>query len=99
MRPIDADALKVDLTRFYNNMVTAKQLIDEQPTVDAAPVVHGRWDERHVDYASDCAIDEVQALRCSVCRRYLTTPYMYSFSEYKFCPNCGAKMDGDGDER
>lgn len=48
MRLIDADALKVDLTRFYNNIVTAKQLIDEQPTVDAAPVVRCKdcknWD-------------------------------------------------------
>ena len=33
MRLIDADALKKDLTRFYDNEVTAKELIDEQPTV------------------------------------------------------------------
>lgn len=33
MRQIDADVLKQDLTRFYDNKVTAKQLIDEQPTV------------------------------------------------------------------
>ena len=33
MRPIDADVLKQDLTRFYDNEVTAKELIDEQPTV------------------------------------------------------------------
>lgn len=33
MRLIDADALKTDLTRFYDGVVTAKQLIDEQPTV------------------------------------------------------------------
>ena len=32
MRLIDADALKKDLTRFYDNEVTAKELIDEQPT-------------------------------------------------------------------
>lgn len=32
MRLIDADALKADLTRFYDGVVTAKQLIDEQPT-------------------------------------------------------------------
>lgn len=29
MRPIDADALKTDLTRFYDNEVTAKRLILE----------------------------------------------------------------------
>lgn len=34
MRLIDADVLKKDLTRFYENEVTAKQLIDEQPTVE-----------------------------------------------------------------
>ena len=34
MRPIDADELKKDLTRFYDNEVTAKQLIDEQPTIE-----------------------------------------------------------------
>ena len=69
-------------------------------TSDVKPMVHGRWTERHVDYASDCAIGEVQTLRCSVCRLYLTTPYLYNFTNYKFCPNCGAKMDGerrDGD--
>lgn len=38
MRLIDADRLKIDLTRFYENEVTAKRLIDEQPTISAIPV-------------------------------------------------------------
>ena len=33
MRAIDADALKEDLTRFYDNEVTARKLIDEQSTI------------------------------------------------------------------
>ena len=33
MRPIDADALKLDLSRFYDSEVTARELIDEQPTI------------------------------------------------------------------
>jgi len=33
MRLIDADELKKDLSRFYGGEVTAKQLIDEQPTI------------------------------------------------------------------
>ena len=37
MRLIDADALKKDLTRFYDNEVTAKRLIDEQPTIEPKP--------------------------------------------------------------
>ena len=72
-----------------------KNAIENVPAVDAVPVVHGRWTERHVDYASDCAIDEVQTARCSVCGLYHTTPYLYYFKDYKFCPNCWAKMDGE----
>lgn len=37
MRAIDADVLKKDLTRFYGNEVTAKRLIDEQPTIEPEP--------------------------------------------------------------
>ena len=33
-RTIDADVLKKDLSRFYDGEVTAKELIDEQPTVN-----------------------------------------------------------------
>ena len=40
MRAIDADALKEDLTRFYDNEVTARKLIDEQPTIQPK---RGRW--------------------------------------------------------
>ena len=40
MRLIDADALKRDLTRFYEGEVTAKNLIDEQPTVVYAGEEH-----------------------------------------------------------
>ena len=36
-RLIDADALKEDLTRFYDNEVTARKLIDEQPTIQPEP--------------------------------------------------------------
>jgi len=64
-------------------------------TSDMVRVVHGRWTERHVDYASDCAIDEVQTAKCSACGLYHTTPYLYSFTDYKFCPNCGADMRED----
>lgn len=49
MRLIDADALKTDLTRFYDGVVTAKQLIDEQPTVSGWISVKDRLPEEHVD--------------------------------------------------
>ncbi len=78
-----------------NRIMDCIKAVKELPTVDAVPEAHGQWTERHVDYASDCAIDEVQTVKCSVCGLYHTTPYLYSFTDYKFCPNCGAKMKED----
>jgi len=46
MRPIDADALKNDLSRFYDGEVTARQLIDEQPTIGSWISVKDRLPER-----------------------------------------------------
>ena len=34
MRLIDADLLKEDLSKFYDGLMTAKELIDSQPTVE-----------------------------------------------------------------
>lgn len=58
--------------------------------VDAAP--HGRWEERKVGYIEETAIDAWQSAKCTNCGRYHTTPYSYYFTDYKFCPSCGASM-------
>lgn len=54
-RLIDADALASDLTRFYENEVTARKLIAEQPTIDAVPVVRCRECKHAVmTYGGEC---------------------------------------------
>ena len=50
-------------------------MLEDAPTVDAAPVVHGRWLEGN------------SRQPCSVCR-------YRGMKSWKYCPNCGAKMDG-----
>ena len=60
MRTIDADALKEDLTRFYDNEVTARKLIDEQPTIQ--PEIVRCKDCKYAEY-----IDDVQTLWCTEC--------------------------------
>lgn len=54
--------------------------IDLIPDADVAPVVHGRW---------------VYSCQCSVCGdRH--GPYNSRHKPYyNYCPNCGAKMDGE----
>ena len=49
------------------------------PIVDAEPVRHGRW-------ISECE----PHYECSVCHHWF---HLYDRTNY--CPNCGAKMDGD----
>ena len=61
--------------------------IDTIPRVDAVEVVHGRWISRICSYGTP---------KCSVCDWSMP----YSEDSYldarNYCPNCGAKMDGDG---
>ena len=54
----------------------------------------GTWEHKNV---SSEGVDEWQAAQCSVCGLWHTTPYLYYYEHYKFCPNCGARMDGDAD--
>nr|DAH46849.1 MAG TPA: Perosamine N-acetyltransferase [Caudoviricetes sp.] len=56
------------------------------PAADVAPVVHGEWIER--------------ALRptCSLCG-FSGSLIDAPISPFKYCPNCGAKMDKTGGER
>lgn len=75
--------------------IECKLTIDKQPTADVVPVVHGRWEEKEVtDDLGAKVITEWQSCKCSVCGKYLTTPYMYFFTCYAYCPNCGAHMEG-----
>ena len=59
--------------------------IDEQPTVDAVEVVHGRWEPR---------TDVVGFVRCSVCHDCNVYDDWADGKKWNYCPNCGAKMDG-----
>lgn len=82
----------------YVNVDAIKHLIDIKtiPTADVVEVLHGKWEECEIvqedgDYK---IIEEWQSARCSVCGKYHTTPYMYHFDHFNYCPNCGARMEG-----
>lgn len=50
------------------------------PTADAVEVVHGEWERIPYSYTG--------GYRCSCCGCKSTEKH------WKFCPHCGAKMDG-----
>ena len=80
---IDANALNWGRCPTDGKLV--KAWLDEAPTVDAVEVVHGRW-----EYNRGAAPSE-KSYYCSVC---ISGESDYGTDNY--CPNCGAKMDGDG---
>ena len=94
-RLIDANALleKMQFRLPINDKISeviaecvyiAVQCIKNAPTVDAVEVVHGRWERRVVDHE----LPYYFVNDCSICGCSGEDFYFY-------CPNCGAKMDGD----
>lgn len=63
--------------------------IRSAPTVQLAPVVHGRWEE------VDDVWDDLH-YRCSACGcEWFLEDGTPAENGMNYCPNCGAKMDGE----
>lgn len=73
------------------------------PAADVAPVAHGRWIPSESDFDDDDTLFDVEEWcdwQCSACREDICydDPRPMRLLP-KYCPNCGAKMDGgDSDE-
>lgn len=68
-----------------------RERLEEMPTVDAMPVKHGRWEL--VDEAEPRRYKRFRLFGCSECS------CLSWYGTYKYCHNCGARMDGgDADE-
>ena len=81
---ISKSALLEEMKRMQMDIVakaTAIKTINWQPTVEAKPVVHGRWIGIEDDEMNDVSFV------CSVCD-------LENEEKTDFCPNCGADMRG-----
>ena len=58
--------------------------IKSVPAVDVSPVAHGRWRKSRIPVPVYGGIE----ISCSSCGRIAA-------HEYNYCPNCGARMDGE----
>lgn len=58
--------------------------INNQPAADVAPVKHGVWEEIRDAYG------QLEGWICKECGRETK-------SKENYCPDCGARMDGDAD--
>ena len=65
-------------------------VLDNIPAADVAPVRHGRWMKKH---------DAVMYWRqCSECGNIMQRNFYGNEWNSPYCPNCGAKMDGDNND-
>lgn len=87
------DVISAGMETFdpVDDVVELCRVIDVLPAVDAAPVVHGRWIPRKGKWFS--------YFQCSVCGEKISYPCADGKALTNYCPNCGAKMDGEGDAK
>ena len=97
-RLIDEQTAYDILTDYYHHTTDTqhealKEALEMVPTVDAVPVRHGRWQWVSSTY------DRIPCEKrywCSKCHHETITHDSEPWE--RFCPNCGARMDGkDGD--
>ena len=92
-RLIDAGDLWSDIMMLPHNgdMVSSEEVeraIMDAPTVDAAEVVHARWENGH---CMNCGVkQDVISIGFSCTGRTVI-----NYRHTRFCHDCGAKMDGE----
>lgn len=90
MRLIDADELikqacrSTEWSHGEHPMVIEADDIDDAPTVDAEPVKHAHWIEFRTNSGN-------VHYKCSHCGKDVSYPY--AKKRWKYCIECGARMD------
>lgn len=75
------------LDNLAEGFCEAYRVIQNMPTIDAVPVVHGRW-----EYSAQ-TIHTQSLMRCSICGWWTLDPSVDG--AYHYCPHCGAKMNSE----
>ena len=64
-------------------------LVNAAPAADVAPVVHGKWAPSE---------ENSGFLVCSACGDCYVVDEWADGKKWRYCPACGAKMDGKGEK-
>ena len=93
---IEREKVREVLTVFSNNYEDSKYVLKQVkraisilPNADVKPVVHGRWIQNY-------ETADGRQLRCSECGMVY---WVGKGRDGNFCPNCGARMDGEGNDK
>lgn len=82
----------IDKGKYKINVLDANadinRIISEMPAADVAEVKHGKWIEKETYLGT--------YYDCSICgESFCFIEGSPTDNLYKYCPNCGAKMDGE----
>lgn len=89
-----AIAALIAAPKLYGYQDEGRKLIDIYdavrilPAADVVPVVRGKWTRLDMHKG-------IEQFWCSICRSECYVPTCMGEPMYEFCPNCGARMDGD----
>lgn len=93
-RYIVAEDLKMELIGWETEPTDEdiERVIDNMPTADVAPVVHGRWLTWEEQFPGEMTREKSRlGVFCSACHNHAD-------NMFDFCPNCGCRMDGEDGE-
>ncbi len=85
-------------------VITAIQyFVEKMPAADVAPVAHGIWIPVYESEISGwnpavAGLDPIGGYICSACKNEAVYDCNDKFVLSDYCPNCGAKMDGRGED-
>ena len=65
-----------------------KQRLLDAPTIEAEPVMHGKWTQTYASWSQNYDTSKNIRYRCSECNGIAVW-------DTKYCPYCGARMDGE----
>lgn len=85
---IDGTVTVENAERYFLN------LIDKTPTADVVEVRHGKW--KKPQFVGRSGFREVRDFICGICGKEYAVEQPCNLMNY--CPNCGARMDGDEDD-
>lgn len=68
-------------------------LIHLAPTIDAVPVVHAKWETHFFSDSVDTYGNSDFSMKCTACG-FLWARKSDTEHFFRYCPSCGAKMDG-----
>ena len=95
------DNVRFKRRRFCIPWGDIKRSVKNAPTVDAVEVVHGCWHIDDYDSGEPYGYAAFIEVHCSKCGYELgaeSGQYGWDYGDpfpLKYCPNCGARMDGD----